>query len=177
MAVIIRKMTYDDAEQYLRLNVEVWCVAYADIMPAEVLEARKKRLDDKIQNFKNRDVNKNGNISYVAEVDGRIVGEMSGRILSENEYFKKQGYADLTMLYVHPDFQHQGIGEKLVKKFECDAKKLGASKYVIGVLKKNAKARHAYEKYGGVLSDYEGFFEFGGNKFEEVYYTYNIKEN
>ena len=175
--VKIRKLTYDDAEAYVKLNVDVWCVAFANIMPKEVLEARRQRQPAQIENFPNRDVNKNGHIDYVAEVDGKVVGEMSGNILSDKDIFKDQGMAELHALYIHPDFQHMGIGWKLVKAFEKDAKKLGAKQYVIGVLKANEKARHAYEKYGGVLSDYKGFFEFGGHKFEEVYYIYNIKEN
>ena len=177
MEIRIRPVTYGDAEQYVKLNVHVWSLAYKDTMPAEVLQNRKEKQNFQIENFKNRDINKNGHIDYAAEVDGKIVGQASGRIVSNHEYFKTQGYAELNALYVHPDFQHMGIGAKLVQAFMKQVREYGGDKFVIGVLKDNAKARKAYEKWGGKLSEYAGEFEVAGQKFPEVYYTYKIKEN
>lgn len=170
----IRKATYDDAEQYVKLNVDVWCSAYSEIMPAEVLKSRREKQNFHIENFKNRDINKNGHIDLVAEIEGKIVGQLSGVSKSRIDFFGEKQFAEICALYVLPDFQHVGIGKRLVDTFVNEIKSLVINKYVIGVLKANNKARKAYEKYGGVLSKYNGLFETCGEKFEEVYYTYNI---
>ena len=58
--------------------------------------------------------------------------------------------------------------------FEDWARKNGASKYVIGVLKDNKKARAVYEKWGGKLSTYEEDFYKMGVAYKEVFYIYDL---
>ena len=83
---------------------------------------------------------------------------MRGSIHSSYEHFSM--YADLTALYIDPRFQGCGIGHKFRELFEDWAIKNGASKYVIGVLKDNLKARKVYESWGGKLSEFEEDFSF-----------------
>ncbi len=58
--------------------------------------------------------------------------------------------------------------------FEAWAIENGASKYVIGVLKDNKKARKVYESWGGKLSSYEESYVKLGIGYPEVFYTYNL---
>lgn len=176
--VIIRKTELRDAEQYVRLNIFVWRCAYKDIFPESVFIEREKKIERNIQNFSKHQLENPNGISYVAEVDGKIVGIMSGLYLSENVYFKEQGFADLKALYVHPDFQHIGIGRALFEVFASEIKKKGKTKFVIGVLKDNKKARCAYEKWCGELNKYTSPFVIDNKEYAEVFYTYDLtKEN
>lgn len=173
----IRKTELKDVEQYVRLNTYVWRCAYKDIFPESVFVEGEKNINITIENFSKRFKNPNG-ISYVAEIDGKIVGIMSGSYLSGNEHFKEQGFADLRALYVHPDFQHLGIGKALFDAFVEEIKKKGIAKFVIGCLKENKQARKAYEKWSGKLDEYSQPFVINGVDYPEVFYTYDLtKEN
>ena len=78
---------------------------------------------------------------------------MFGTLDSDYEHFKND-YAELTALYVYPEYQGKGIGTKLRDIFVEWAKSKKADKYVIGVLKDNARARKVYESWSGKLSEY-----------------------
>lgn len=54
------------------------------------------------------------------------------------------------------------------------AKENWATKYVIGVLKNNNKAREIYESCGGKISNYESNYAKLGVAYDEVFYTYDI---
>jgi putative acetyltransferase len=54
------------------------------------------------------------NVAYVAEINGKVVGFSD---------MTKQGHLD--RLYVHKDFQGQGIASSLVSTLESEARKLG----------------------------------------------------
>ena len=60
--------------------------------------------------------------------------------------------------------------------FEKWAKENGATKYVIGVLRDNYKARKVYEKWGGKLDEYVQPFVKLGVEYDEVFYTYNLEK-
>ncbi len=171
---IIRKAETKDAKQYVELNNLVWRDAYKHIFPEEVFLDRESRAKYKIENFDSIYYNNHEGIAYVAEDDGRIVAIMLGRILSDYEYFRNQGYADLQALYVHPDFQGNGLAGKMKNIFIDWAKENGAEKFVIGVLKDNKKARTVYEKWGGKLEDFSQPFVMCDKGYEEVFYTYEI---
>lgn len=174
----IRKTEPKDAEQYVRLNIFVWRSAYKDIFPESVFIEREKKIERNIQNFSKHQLENSNGISYIAEIDGKIVGIMSGLYLSEYAYFKEQGFADLKALYVHPNFQHLGIGKALFDVFVQEIKKKDITKFVIGVLKDNKQARKAYEKWNGKLDKYSQPFVVNETNYAEVFYTYDLtKEN
>lgn len=174
--IIFRKVESADAEQFVKLNNFVWRVAYKDIFPEEVFEERDNFASQKIQDFEKIYYNDDTEIVYVAEHDGKIVGLLLGKTESDYNHFKEGAYADLQALYVHPDYQGQGIASKLKEIFVEWARKNGAIKFVIGVLKDNGKARNVYEKWGGRLDKHSQPFEKLGKKYDEVFYTYEIPE-
>jgi GNAT superfamily N-acetyltransferase len=171
---IIRKVEPKDARQYVELHNYVWRKAYKNIFPNEVFEDRETRTEEKISGFAENYFNDNNQICYVAESDGKIVGFMFGTIKATYPYFEKKGFADLVALYIHPDFQHIGIGTKFKEIFTSWAKENGAKKFVIGVLKDNKPARKAYESWGGKLDDHTQPFVKLGVGYDEVFYTYEI---
>ena len=171
--LIIRKVKPEDAIEWYAFGNRVWKDAYKHIIPEEVFVYMEKRSEEKIKQFSDQMKNDNENIAYVAEYDGKIIGTMSGCIKSAYEHFHED-YADLISLYVDPEFQGCGIGGKFRKIFEDWAMENGATKYVIGVLKDNDKARKVYEAWGGKLSEYEKDFMRLNVGYPEVFYTYDL---
>ena len=100
---------------------------------------------------------------------------MAGHIKSPNANFGEKNFADLSILYIHPDFQNIGIGSRLKKVFEQWIKDNGVKQYVICVLKDNSAARKAYESWGGKLDKYSSYLTKLGKNYEEVFYTYNLE--
>lgn len=169
----IRKVTQTDATKWFKFVNKVWRSAYINIFPKEVFLEKEKSIEEKEKNFNKKICNDNRNIALVAEYKGKIVGIMCGSINSNYEHFNLE-YADLIGLYIEPDFQKKGIGSKFKEMFEECARKNGASKYVIGVLKDNQKARTIYEKWGGKLSAYEEDIYKLGVAYKEVFYIYDL---
>ena len=124
--------------------------------------------------YENRKRNNERKIAYVAEHGGKIVALMFGTLDSDYEFFKND-YADLVALYVDPEYQGMGIGTALRDLFIEWAKKKHADRFVIGVLKDNAKARRVYESWGGTLSDHEHEFVQMGVGYPEVFYTFEMQ--
>jgi len=169
----IRKVKPEDARNWYILGNKVWRDAYNHIFPEEVFIEKENQVEERVKIFSEKMKNDNETISYVAEYDGEIIGIMCGRIKSGYEYFSYE-YADLEALYIEPKFQGHRIGTKFRQIFEKWASENGATKYVIGVLKDNLKARKVYESWGGKLSDYETDFIKLGIGYSEVFYTYDL---
>lgn len=170
----IRKLTKLDAEQYVKLHNVVWEVAYKHIFPKEVFEDRSARTQARIDNFKSWVSSSPDQIDYAAEVDGKIIGCMSATISSNYQHFKELGYAEIMGLYILPEYQNLGVASKFKNIFINWAKSKGATKFVIGVLKDNLKARKVYENWGGKLDSYtQPFIKFDVN-YEEVFYTFDL---
>lgn len=170
----IRELRSTDAREYVELHNLVWRDAYGHIFPEEVFVDRENNSNKRIEwveNFENNDKQ----IGYVAFVDDKLVGLMGATSISNYEYFKNKGYAELTGLYIHPKYQGIGIANEFKKVFIEWAVKNGTTKYVIGVLKDNYKARKVYEKWGGKLEDYTQPFVKLGVDYEELFYTYELK--
>lgn len=169
----IRKVNEKDALKWFTLINKVWRNSYNHIFPEEVFIEKEGTINKKVENFTNKIKNDNENIAYVAEYKGKLIGLMCGSITSSYEYFSSE-YADLIALYIDPKFQGNGIGTSFRRIYEKWAKENGASKYVIGVLKDNIKARKVYESWGGELSKYEQNFVKFDVGYPEVFYLYDL---
>ena len=172
--IIIRKAQPKDAMQYHTLGLLVWRDAYKHIFPEEVFVEKEAKINKKIATFAQDCVTNNNQIVLVAESDSKIIAFMFGLRKSNYQHFADMGYADLVALYIHPNFQHKGLGRKLKDKFVEWAKQNGATKFVIGVLKDNKQGRSAYEKWGGKLESYTQPFVKLGKEYPEVFYTFDI---
>lgn len=169
----IRPYKKGDESQILWLINDTWKSAYSHIFPSEVFVEREKTIDERIKNF-DENLTKNNRICFVAEVNSKIVGVLVGILNSNIEEFDKKGYARINILYIDKEFQHFGIGKKLVDEFIEVLKQNNISHYVIGVLKDNAQARRAYEKWGGTLTEYVESFTIFNVSRDEVFYEYDV---
>ena len=79
--------------------------------------------------------------SFVAEVDGSLVGALGVRI--------NGGVADLGMM-VDSSWRGRGIGSELLRECVRWARERGAHKVILEVWPHNAAARRLYEKHGFV---------------------------
>lgn len=174
MDIIYRQVRKEDAYAWYTLLDEVWRVAYAHIFPRELFDARDNAREDRARGFTEDKYIGERKIAYVAEHEGKIVGLMFGTLDSDYESFK-DGYADLTALYVYPEYQGMGIGTALRDIFIEWAKNKNADRFVIGVLKDNARARKVYEAWGGTLSESEHDFVQMGVGYPEVFYTFTLQ--
>ena len=169
----IRALRKDDAREYVELHNIIWRDAYSHIFPEEVFIDREKNSHERIKWVENFE-NNNKQIGYVAFAGNKLIGLMGATIVSNYEHFKNKGYAELTGLYIHPQYQGIGIANEFKNIFIEWAIKNGATKYVIGVLADNTKARKVYEKWGGKLDSYSQPFVKLGVDYKEVFYTYEL---
>ena len=169
----IRKVNSKDAKEWFQLVNKVWRDAYKNIFQEEVFIEKENQVHERVKTFNKKINNSNKSIAYVAEYDGNIIGIMCGNINSLYEYFKAD-YADLKAIYIDPKFQRLGIGSAFKDIFEKWAKENGATKYVIGVLKDNIKARKVYELWGGRLSEYENNYSKLDIEYPEVFYIFDL---
>lgn len=172
--IIYRQVKNQDAKQFITLINTVWRDTYNHIFPEEVFLDMENRAESKIQNFSKHFYNDDKTFVYVAEYNRKIVGVACGRLDAEYEHYNQMNYANLQIFYVLPEYQKKGIGTTLKNLFVDWLKKHNATKYVIGVLKNNAKGRAVYENWGGKLDDYTKPFVKLGVGYEEVFYTFEI---
>ncbi len=173
MEIKYRPVQKEDGYEWYTLLDEVWRDAYGHIFPQEVFDGRDYAREERANGFTEDKYAGERKIGYVAECDGKIVGLMFGTLDTDYECFKNR-YADLTALYVYPQYQGKGIGTALRDIFTEWAKAKNAEKYIIGVLKDNAKARKVYESWGGELSDYEYDFVVMNVGYPIVFYTLEV---
>ncbi|SEQ47823.1 Protein N-acetyltransferase, RimJ/RimL family [Lachnospiraceae bacterium NE2001] len=173
MDIRYRKVKKEDGYEWYTLLDSVWRVAYSEIFPKELFDARDYAREDRARGFTEEKFLGERKIAYVAECEEKIVGLMFGSLDSDYEYFKND-FADLVALYVYPEYQGMGIGTALRDIFVDWAKGKNSKQMVIGVLKDNTKARKVYESWGGKLSEYEHEFVQMNVGYPEVFYTFEI---
>lgn len=69
----------------------------------------------------------------------------------------KKYSTELHFLVVKKEYQHQGVGTKLIKYLERQLKKDGYSNYTLKTLTTNKKANHFYQKHGFTLINSQKF--------------------
>ena len=90
MSIVIRKATNGDIEQICRLE----CMFFSQDINPEEIEGK---------------INLNDAYYFVAETEEKIVGYLLAKAVIDE--------VDLWYIAVDPDYQHQGIGNQLMKKF------------------------------------------------------------
>ena len=90
----------------------------------------------------------NVRISYMIELDGRVVGKV-GYTLSFSQLVKDDGKtAWLDLVIGEESARGKGIGPQALDFIEGEAKKAGLSRMELGVFEFNARAHKLYKKKG-----------------------------
>jgi len=88
-------------------------------------------------------IEKEKKAAVVAEVDGRVVGQVDLRPKSGRQ--KHVGTLGIT---IRSGYRDIGIGAELMKEAEAQARRLGLKVLTLEVFSSNSRARHVYEKAG-----------------------------
>ncbi len=148
--MIVRQAKIADAPAIARVNLDTWRTAYREIIPADYLAqlSYEKRESNWQENLINAE--KNNNFVCVAENQlGQIVGFAAGGYERTNKYIYK---GELFAIYILQEYQHQGIGRKLVKTVAAQLAKLNLNSMLVWVLKDNSACKF-YEILGGKKVD------------------------
>jgi ribosomal protein S18 acetylase RimI-like enzyme len=143
-SVILRPAQPADAAGLARVGVETWRTAYKGIVADETLaglstEARQQRWLERLvapqpQSF-----------TWLVEIAGEVVGFSSGGAERDNDpVYRGEVYA----LYLLQEYQHRGLGRRLVEASVRSLLANGMTNMLIWVLRDNP-SRHFYESLGG----------------------------
>lgn len=141
---VIRPALAADAPAIAQVRVDAWRTTYRGMIPDAYLAAMKVEesaaLWDKVLSAAPNTTN-----TFVAEINGRVVGFASGLMLAE----PKHGLdAELSAVYLMRDAQRAGIGRQLVAAVAAAQRAHGATGLIVWVIAGNKGAREFYERLG-----------------------------
>jgi GNAT superfamily N-acetyltransferase len=141
--ISIRTATEHDAVAISHVHVQSWRTTYAGIVPEEHLATLNEAGHVLLwREWLTRDIR-----VYVADLDGRIVGFISGGAIRE----PVQTYAaELYAIYLLEQAQRQGIGTDLLKELAESLLSKGFNSMIVWVLEKNP-SRHFYVRSGAQI--------------------------
>ena len=140
------------------LTVEAWQTAYTGVLDPAYLSTRK--VEEYTARFQEI-LSPGGQKVLIGEVDGQVAGFISAILLSEGGYD-----GEVMGLYVHPHYQGQGIGRKLLEAIFAYFQANGCHHAIIWTLLGVAN-NEFYQKMGGV-AEQEKEEELGGRKYRMV---------
>ena len=127
--ISIRAATEHDAVAISHVHVQSWRTTYAGIVPEEYLATLNEAERVLLREWLTRDIP-----VYIADLDGEIVGFISGGAIRE----PVQTYdAELYAIYLLEQAQGQGIGTALLKKLAESLSSKGFTSMIVWVLEKN----------------------------------------
>jgi L-amino acid N-acyltransferase YncA len=159
--ISIRAATEHDAVAISHVHVHSWRTTYAGIVPDEYLatldEAERVPL---WREWLTRDIQ-----VYIAELDGELVGFISGGKIRE----PVQTYdAELFAVYLLEQAQRHGIGTALLRELAGSLLSKGFTSMIVWVLEKNL-SKHFYVKSNAKLVTSKDI-QIGGMTLSEVAY-------
>lgn len=138
--MVIRVASIKDKLSIAQMHRESFIQAYNKLLPN--LDTLCNSEEQYIDRWKNRLMNTETTTLIHAENNELIKGLI--------HYFKIESNANIQMLYIHPKYQRQGIGRKLVET--CINKiaewEVRVESTLIWVLESNINARSFYESVG-----------------------------
>ncbi len=170
MAMRTRQATPDDVDAIAEIHVRSWQVAYAGVIPAEVLdnldvERRREQWAETVT------TGLDDHVVFVAETaDASLAGfAMAGPYRGE----PAAGVGELWAMYTDPDIWGRGAGDALMSAVLGWFAAAAISKAHLWVLSDNGRARRFYERSGWIVAStdpVETTFEIGGAEIPEVRY-------
>ena len=164
-AITVRRAAAGDAPAIARVRVESWRTTYRGMIPDAYLDSMQVDASTAIWD---RVLTAGANTTsvFVAEHADEIVGFASGAMLKEQKYGID---AELVAIYLRREFQHVGLGRRLVGSVADAQSAFGATGLLTWVIAGNKLARTFYERLGGELL-VEQPFQWDGMDLVEVGY-------
>ena len=159
--ILIRPAIEQDAVAILHVHVECWRTTYAGIVPEEYL-ATLNEAERVLQwrEWLTRDIQ-----TYIADMDGKIVGFISGGAIREPVLSYD---AELYAIYLLQSAQRQGIGTELLNKLAGSLLGRRFKSMIVWVLEKNT-SKNFYAKSSAQIVTTKDI-EIGGITLSEVSY-------
>jgi ribosomal protein S18 acetylase RimI-like enzyme len=168
--IAIREADSSDAEAIAAVHVDSWRAAYVGLVPQRVLDGLSV---DRRRVFWARRVEDPGeDRTFVAELDGRVVGFAGTSVPTDPEY--PPGTAELATIYLLSDAWRRGLGGRLMGRAMDDLVERGFSAVVLWVLAGNARGRGFYEALGWRADGGAQMLDFDGTPLEEVRYRLDL---
>lgn len=146
MTALIRSAEPTDAPRLGEVHVLAWQWAYRGQMPDDLLDSLRPESRAKAWATWLTEESPNDFASWVAEVDGEVVG-FAASSRSRDEDVPDQ-CAELLMIYLLKEHLGTGIGSALLSEAESYWRRQGYELAVLWVLDSNAPTRKFYERHG-----------------------------
>jgi GNAT superfamily N-acetyltransferase len=164
-AITLRRASPGDAPAIARVRVESWRTTYRGMIPDAYLDGMQVDASTAIWD-RVLTVGPSTTSVFVADHAGDIVGFGAGTMLETPKYGID---AELVAIYLRREFQHTGLGRRLVGAVVDAERTHGATGLIAWVIAGNKPARAFYERLGGELL-VEQPFQWDGLDLVEVGY-------
>jgi len=141
MEFIIRETRETDAYECAAVHVSSWQSAYRGIIPDDVLN--NLSIEKQAQRFINDYTEYKETLYFVAELDGRIIGNL---VVSRCRDEDKAHAGEVIAIYLLEDFWGKGYGREMIDNAVGVIRRMECRKAVIWVLAENLRARKFYER-------------------------------
>lgn len=149
MSYEIKKMTYEDIDMLIDLNIKCFRETYDGILSNKYLDdlnLNKEKIIKEEQNYFNQD----DDLVYLLVCDNKCVGYMA---IGKSKIDRYLNYGEIKSLYVLKEYQGKGYGSLLFNFAVSNLKKMGYQNICLGCLKANIKANMFYNHLGCKLID------------------------
>lgn len=144
MNIEIRRAELSDIEEMSAVVDSAWRENYRDIFTKEIID----QFTGKHRRESFARLIDCGTDIRVLTVDRRMAALCAFRALEE-----RYRSAEVILMYVHPDLQRRGYGERLLSNVLETLRDIGCSFVTLDTAEKNGGARRFYEKHGFTLLD------------------------
>ncbi|MFP8956270.1 GNAT family N-acetyltransferase [Natrialbaceae archaeon A-CW3] len=158
----LRPATPADREAIREVARATWHDTYDELSADTIDTTVDDWYDDEVFS---RSLEEPGTSVIVAEHDGEIVGFTHG-VIYEDE-------GDVLRMYVHPDYQREGIGTALHDRLRSTLEDVNMKRMRAIDLASNEGGRRFYEELGFEQTG-TGTVELGGDQYEECVYTLEL---
>ena len=161
---MIKEAELNDAPEIARIILSAWKIAYKGIIDQSYADNMKA--DRFIEIMENNIQQKKESI-FIYRENEKAAGFISGKLLINSPY-----NCEIVGLYVLPEFQNMGTGEKLLGHAMKFYSQLNCRKMIIWTLK-GAKNNSFYIKNGGIIAE-EKSLNIGDKEYAGIGFVFDI---
>jgi RimJ/RimL family protein N-acetyltransferase len=163
----IREAQLTDAKQIAAIHVRSWRTAYANLIPASLLD--RLSIDEREFVWKKRLMDEERVLTLVSVEESTVTGWATVGPARDDDCDPTL-VAELYGIYFSPDSWRQGLGTQLYEAIEKRVPEM-TKEIIVWVLQGNVRGRRFYEANGFILEPDRGKEEkFGRVKLSEVRY-------
>ena len=144
----IRKAVISDSGALARFYHDVWDTAFPDMtLPDEfinsiTLEERQRKWNESL-------LKETENTLVIVNEDREIIGVSSFETCAPDDKICYE--SEIVSIYIHPDYQNQGLGKMLFEAMLNLIQQAGFNNTMLWSVETNVRAHKFYEKIGGVF--------------------------